>query len=371
MNDLERFIVSRWMYSIGEPIISDEEYQLLYETVAACYPDNEYLTRTWSDDPCPVELLKRFGYAGAVKDIILTDKSESIPSIGDWSIVEAVYRDIHEDMTLSMKHDGWNIQAAYYNTELVNIQTRGRSHDAISAKVLESKIPKTISWPGKYTVAMEATVSNENYKRLKSELGAKSQRGAVSSCLARGEYTELIDLHAFSVMGEKQIFNPFPVLKQWGFNTPAWMLVKDYDSLLQGMNEFNELYKRYPSPTDGLVVKGTFARAIRLLSWEEPLHYSFVEGYEESFGMYRIGVKVKIFPVKMRNSTQSLVSVTNYQRVIDNNLRPGYPVAFRLASMSIADLDEDATRLLQEKWKGHYDEFASTIRRNEQIKSEI
>ena len=70
----------------------------------------------------------------------------------------------------------------------------------------------------------------------------------------------------------------------------------------------------------------------------------------------------------MKNSTQRLVSCTNYQRIIDNNLRVGLPIAFRLSSMAIADLDEEATRLLQSEWAGREEEFRKWVDEREELK---
>lgn len=99
MSDLEKFIVSRWMYSIGEPIISDSEYTLLLAAIRSKYPDNEYVHRSWSSDPCPVDLLKKYGYDWAVKDIILSDKTESIPSINDIATLHSLYCNLNEEST--------------------------------------------------------------------------------------------------------------------------------------------------------------------------------------------------------------------------------------------------------------------------------
>lgn len=178
--------------------MEDSEYQILLETVQKEYPDSEYLTRSWSSDPCPVNLLEAYGYSHAIKNIVLTDKSESIPSIGSWTTLRGMYEDLNEDATLSFKHDGWNIQASYYNGELVQIQTRGRSSDALSAEALRSKVPAKIDKLGKYTVCMEATVSNSNYQIVKSKITSRSQRGAVVSCLSRPDMVKYISLHAFS-----------------------------------------------------------------------------------------------------------------------------------------------------------------------------
>ena len=123
-------------------------------------------------------MLKKYGYDWAVKDIILSDKTESIPSINDIATLHSLYRNLNEESTLSYKHDGWNIQSAYYNGELVNIQTRGRASDAISAEALIEKVPKKISKMGMVKIAAEATVSDYNYRIVKGALNSRSQRGA-------------------------------------------------------------------------------------------------------------------------------------------------------------------------------------------------
>lgn len=368
MSDLEKFIISRWMYSIGEPIMEDSEYQILLETVQKEYPDSEYLTRSWSSDPCPVNLLEAYGYSHAIKNIVLTDKSESIPSIGSWTTLRGMYEDLNEDATLSFKHDGWNIQASYYNGELVQIQTRGRSSDALSAEALRSKVPAKIDKLGKYTVCMEATVSNSNYQIVKSKITSRSQRGAVVSCLSRPDMVKYISLHAFSIIGDEQVMNPFPLLEQWGFDVVRYVVVKNYDELMKYMKQLSDEAQYYDWPTDGLVIRCSVTRAIRLLYWQEPIYKSYVTGYDESYGAYRISVKVKIKPIAMKNSTQRVVACTNYQCIIDNNLRIGYPVAYKLTSAAIAVLDAESTKLLQTQWKGKEDEYRKWIDEEENEK---
>lgn len=370
MNDLEKFIIARWMYSIGEPIMSDSEYSLLHAAVAVEYPDSEYLTRSWSSDPCPVDLLRQYGYSDSIRDIVLSDKTESIPSINDLVTLKCMYSELDEEATLSYKHDGWNIQCSYYNGELVNIQTRGRASDAISAQALYAKVPKRITRMGKVKVCCEATVSNSNYVKVKAALKSRSQRGAVASCLARPDFVQYLDLHAFSIIAEDQVVNPFPQLEEWGFDTVSWRYVHNYEELLAAMKEMSEHVQSYNSPTDGLVLRGRVTRAIRLMYWEEPIYTTYVTGYDETYGMHRIGVKAVVRSVAMRNSTQRLVSCTNYQRIIDNNLRIGLPIAFRLSSMAIADLDEEATRLLQKEWEGREEEYRRWIDDREKLKEE-
>ena len=55
------FILARYYYGIGNPIMSDSNY----EVINKCYTEKgilpEYLSRTYDEDPIPVELLKSIG----------------------------------------------------------------------------------------------------------------------------------------------------------------------------------------------------------------------------------------------------------------------------------------------------------------------
>lgn len=360
------------MYSIGEPIMEDAEYTILYNEVAQEFPDSPYLGRSWSSDPCPIQLLRDNGYGDAIRDITLSDKTESIPSINSWALLRSLFGELSEAATLSYKDDGWNIQASYYNGELVRVQTRGRSSDALSAQALKDNIPQTIPKLGRITVCMEATISNTDYVTVKSMIESRSQRGAVVSCLTRPSMLKYITLHAFSIIGDEQVLNPFPLLRKWGFNTVEYVEISTYDELLKAMQTLTERLPQYDSPTDGLVVRSaSLTRAIRLGAWEEAIYKSFVTGYEETYGAYRVGVKAKIYPIAMRNSTQTKVSCTNYQCVIDNNLRIGYPVAYKLTSAAIATLDATSTALLQKEWEGREEEYCDYIRKEEEAKGNV
>ena len=123
----------------------------------------------------------------------------------------------------------------------------------------------------------------------------------------------------------------------------------------------------YSEPTDGLVYDGEIRRAIRLWAWEEPIYYSFVTGYLEQYGPYRISPSILIEPILRKGTTQRRISLTNWQRIMVFNLQPGAPVAFRIASSADAVFDEEATRLVQKQWDGKWEEYQKMIRENEEI----
>lgn len=370
MNDLETYIVARWCYSIGKPIMTDAEYNQLHRTMQVIFPDNPYVNRSWSSDPCPKDLLVANGMEDYVYDVVLTDKTESIPSLNSYLEIEQTLRNIHGG-TISYKHDGWNYQASYYKGRLVLFQSRGRSHDAVVAEHMMQYLPQRIPTEENTTVVMEVTVSNDIFEFCKKKFGNTSQRGAVSTLIANTQYSHLLTMHAFNIMSQKPYDNIFPTLSEWGYKTPMWRHVESYDDLLKAIDEYSAYEPNYAYPTDGLVYKGELTRAIRVQTWQEPILYSFVledRPYYEKHAAHRISVGVRIYPITLRNSTQGVIPMNNLQRIIDYNLQPGAPIAFRIASSAIADMDENATKLIQKQWYGKEEEYRQKIRIEEELK---
>lgn len=366
----DRFIVSRWCYSIGSPVIEDAEYNLLREYMETNYPDDEYTQRSWSSDPCPVELLKKLGMENTIKKVMLADKTESIPSLNSYNDVNAALSNFCGSGTASMKHDGWNMQANYYNGKLLTVNSRGRTRDSVDTSVLMQLIPSTIPATGPIKIVFEATVSNQNFPFCVSMFGNVSQRSAVSSLLARPEYTYRISAHAFDVHGYQipSGQTKFDVLHDWGFETPEWRHVYSYVDIIAALEELGNMKDLYSYPTDGMVVDGIARYALRIGAWEEPIYKSYITGYHEQFNLYRISPSLKIYPIMRKGGAQQRINITNWQRIFDYKLEPGSPVAFRLSSSVIADFDAATTALLQKQWAGKYDEFAERVRADEEVK---
>ena len=328
--------------------MSDSEYSILFEFMKSRYPDDEYVTRSWSSDPCPVDLLKKHNLLHLAESIALSEKTESIPSLNTWESVQRELSGFQGRGTLSMKHDGWNIQASYVGGHLIKVETRGRSSKSMDVSALSARLPQTVPWTETSKVILEATVSKRNFDFCRYQFGNASERSAVHTVLAKPEYLHLIDLHAFDIHGVNlKGVCKFDKLQEAKFQVPKYYEVHDYEEILSCMEKLSVTKDDYASPTDGIVFDGPFTRAIRLMSWEEPILRSYVE--------------LLIRPIARDGGTQRRIAITNWQRIIDNNLRPGYPVAFRLASGATADFDAESTRLLQKEFEGHYDMYRNLI----------
>lgn len=363
MTDKEKYIVARWAYSVGHPIMSDAEYNVLDSSMKSLYPDWEYATRTWSDDPCPADLLRREGRDDLIKAIVLSDKTESIPSLNSWSAVRDTLTSILEEheCTISYKHDGWNVQVTYYNGELIDVSTRGRSTDAVNVNGLAAVLPQKIPVMGRVKVVGECTVDLDLFNEMKSKFNNALPRTAVSTALARADYITRLSFHAFDIIGFTTD-NPFKVLMIWGFKVPSWDTVVSYDDLLQKIDTFGDNVANYKYPTDGLVVATqSFKRAIRVGYWEEPIYRSYITGYESSYGPYTISMKVTIRPVHTNKGMQYRLPITNLARIVSNNLRIGSPVAFKIISSANADIDEETTHYLQAQYEANYEHYREKI----------
>lgn len=369
MTDFSKYVIARWAYSVGKPIISDAEYTVLDRAMKAKFPDNPYCLRSWSSDPCPVYLLKEYGYEDLIQEVVLSDKTESIPSLNSHYEVRSMYGSMSKPHSVSFKIDGWNIQASYYNGTLIHVQTRGRSCDALDASALRPLLPSTIPEQGRVLVVMECSVPDKEFGWFKQHFGITSQRGAVSTALANPESClDHIALHAHGVRCTSPVTDKFALLKSWGFEVPMYAWVSSFGELMDQVKAFSEYKTAYGIPTDGLVVEGDCTRALRIEGWEEPIYQSYVLGYEETYGPHSIAIQCQIYPIKLPNSVQRQLPATNLGRIVSLNLRPGAPVAFRIASSAIADLDEDSTRLLQKQWAGREEEYREMIKMNETMK---
>lgn len=366
----EKFIIARWMYGIGKPIISDADYTLLYSYVQKQHPDSVYLSHSWSDDECPTELLKKYNLESASKKFEMLDKTESIPSLNSFAEVAHMYSDYKGVGTASMKHDGWNIQLEYNSGRLQSIHSRGRKAASVNEyDALRAQVPNTINLPGPIRIVTEATVSYDNFSFCQSRWGSVNTRTAVASVLANPGYEHLIDLHAFAIHGvDLAGKNKFEVLESLGFKVPKWYVVKSHEDILEAVKMLSDEKEYYCSPTDGVVVdNGETLRAIRVLAWEEPIFKSYVAGYVEEYSSHRITPKIAIHPIVRNGVTQRVLPMTNWKRIFDNDLQVGSPVAFRVVSDAIADFDMESTRVLRDTWQGRYDEYQQMIDEEEEF----
>lgn len=370
----DRYIISRWMYGIGAPIMSDAEYTLLHALMQKRNTLPDYTNRSWSSDPCPRALLIAYNLGEYAIDIMNTSRTESIASLGSELDVEREFRDMHERHVVSYKHDGFSIIGYYHNGYPIGARSRGRLTDAIDFSAAVNVMPKQIDRLGTVGVIGELTLTKDAFTALTIMFPEKnliSNRSAVRTALVNPAAHHLLSFTAFDVEDCDDMDEIIPFLNRNGFNTPCFREVDNYQDLMYQLKELDNGYKAYPYPTDGAVVrtvKGSWKKAIRIWSWEEPILSSFVEGYRETFNRMRIPMQVRIFPIRREGAIQRRVNVTNLSRVISNNLFIGSPICFSIKSAANADLEEQATRVMQEMYAGRFEAYQQYIREREDVR---
>lgn len=363
------YIIARWAYSIAKDIMNDEKYAELERYIKSQGLLPEYTNRTWSEDPCPVELLKQYGMEDMIEHVVVFKDTCSIPSITSWEDLRQKFEHAKYPLRLSFKRDGFNFHLCYVDTVLYKGNTRARKGNGLEFKDLSNmNIPKHIPMKGVINPIGEMTLSKTNFRKLRSmypKLQLVSQRAAVRTALANPEAHHLLKFNAFRIQEIDDIKEEERLLNEWGFETPSYRLVNSYNELLAEINKMGEEAKTDEDPSDGIVVEDmdrTYQWAIRLGYWQTSILKSYIIDIVEESGLFNDVPKLLIRNVLSdENSTHTLVPITNWARIIKYGLEKGSPVAFTLTSKAAPVIDLETTRLLQKQYFGNYGEFRNMI----------
>ena len=375
----DRYILSRYLYGIAEETIDDRKYTTLHKAMIERGSLPEYTSRSWSSDPVPVDLLKKYGKDNLIKKYHLTERTESIPSLGSFEEMAREIQPVFERGYLSEKNDGWNYQITYSPTGDYKVSnTRGRTGDPVFMETKLPCVPDHIeveeARKEDIVVVGEASLDNDKFEELKRmfpHLPAKSQRSSVATAIANPQALHLLSFRAIEIKGLGDADKTIELFNKWGFDTPMFTPVNEFFELYGLINKFAQNPEILKRSTDGLVywkARGGYRRALRVGHWEEKVHYSFIIGYNESYNAHNISQSLAIYPIERAGGTQRQVNITNWRRIIEYGLKIGTPIAFIIKSDSTADIDEVETRRLQEKWYGKYELYKQKIIRREAIK---
>lgn len=353
-NTAHLYTISRWAYSIGQPIISDAEYDILQRVMYGSSAVEK--EATWSMEGCPTELLREYGLDHLIREVELSgEKSESIVSINSESEARSYYAEREGRLYhVSLKMDGWNMQPWYRDGVYVKTESRGRTRDAIDASALSAVLPSEIGCKGIQRVYGEAILTAEaleELQRLFPEKNYKYRRSAVSGALANAPH--LLTFYAFGLDDDfLDVRDKFEQLQAWGFTVPPHTLCRA-ENVVDTVCQLSES-RDYSLSTDGVVIYGTGnglakdVRALRLFSWKNNLFISKIIGYSESTGRHYVGLKLLIEPVETPSGVQREIDIDNLDRVCRYNLLPGKFVVFEKVSAAVEHINMHLTMLANE-----------------------
>lgn len=192
------YILARYFYRVGEPVFSDAVYEKLERILSERCPDEmqEFLSRSYDDDPIPEELLNEIG----VKPIYFVkkegrkelynylneDKSFSIRSVTSYEEAFGFFKVLKKerlDFVVSLKVDGVNTKMLYLDSEFSLSLSRGRNGDSFdytdnSAKIMPQRIEgcsSILKIVGEsYVVGEGLPVLREKYRKPDGYVSGKS-----------------------------------------------------------------------------------------------------------------------------------------------------------------------------------------------------
>lgn len=364
MTDYEKFIIARWAYAIGEPIMNDVEYNSLEKKLKAEMPDDEYVNRSWSNDPCPLELLEKYNLLRLRRNIKMGYNAESIAASTTEEEVRAEFLSLAEKSRLSFKIDGWNFSKNFYNGKYISSNTRGRMGSEKDTDILRGIGPDEVPYMGRVTVTGELSIPNDAWKTFQLRYSNTAQRSSVSTAIANNE-KESLEFLAFNIDVEGGLpegTDKYELLRKLGFKTPYFVWVNNYKQLLKGIEHLSNRSSVYNYLTDGVVLENSeVQRAIRLGAWSETIFRSYVTGYTERPGAYGTSMVVNIREINVRGNSRENVNIYNVANIVENNLQIGSPICFTVRSSANAVIAVESTRRLQSEWSGRYDKYKEMI----------
>lgn len=281
------FILARYLYRIGEPILPDPVYDQLERAVKSSCSDLEpYFNRTYDEDPIPLDLLNELG----IKPAVFTDlnakgdlfkyldeeKSSSIKAIVSFEEAYEYFMYLkanQQDFVASLKMDGDNTKMLYVDSEFALSVSRGRNGEAFDFTENSAKVmPRFLKNDLKYLkVTGESYVESDKLEYFRNKYNKdkyKTSKSAAISLLRvahdREDY-KFLRTKVFMAEGlADSLHEMFKKLEDAGIETPpykpfSWQdIPTDYDNFCSWLKAevLDVMHEQGQGiPSDGVVIE--------------------------------------------------------------------------------------------------------------------
>lgn len=243
-------------YNDGESIVSDQEFDRIYDEFKAKYPKSKYLKQVGA---AASNLFKKVKHSIPMGSQSKVNTAEELKDWFDKSN-EKVNKNIKE-LFISEKVDGFSLSLTY-NKDFTQAITRGDgvTGEDVSQNVIKiPSVPKKIKLSQKITIRGEAVLFKKKFEELFKDKA--NPRNAAAGVIRRldGERCEHLTFLAYDILIDgkevKSEKEKFELLKEMGFTTPKYTICKN-------LTEVNSLWEKYSSnlreaseyEMDGLIV---------------------------------------------------------------------------------------------------------------------
>ncbi|GAA0101584.1 hypothetical protein UT300012_22990 [Paraclostridium bifermentans] len=375
------FIISRFMYRIGSPIINDKSYDTLEKIIKSKGLIKHYTSRTYDDDPVPYALLREVSLEKFIPTDLISskymeyiDKEKSL-SIQPFEDAKEVYNFLMEkkqDIVAMLKIDGTNVKNYYRHLNLEIGMSRGRNGTGFDwtrniSKIIPSKIEAEYD---ELKIFGEAFVYEQHLPYFRERYEKDKYKTPKSSAISMlrvehdiGDYDKL-DMLAFNVEGATHLKTKMEMLeylKTLGYKVVPHVLIK-WETIPKDYNTFKkwldgvckQFYVRTQMlPSDGLVfeVNNLFYEdaisaqysnkniAVKLSYWSSEKYIGVVEDILIEQQRVVASCRIKIRPLRTKDGCEAnYVSGYTPNVIINNGIVVGSEVEFERKSGAINSL---------------------------------
>lgn len=397
---MDIYILSRYFYSEGKYLLTDEQYNKLHNKIKQVSPDNEYVNRTYDDDPIPYDLLEHYGFSRPEQEftnffvddkkqstddidtLIKVEQSKSIQPVETMSEALSWFSGKEEcEFIFSLKVDGINTKNLYQRVSenewvLARSETRGRKGDPFNiSKNMKKIIPERFvcdkpNMPDNFFVRGEVYVeknSLEHLRKVYNELdGLKTPRSAGISFI-RVEHKEedykFCHCKVFKTGYGETTSDSIDLAEALGYETVPYVVVKGCPKdttklklwLTKIISKFSDLAVREDIPADGVVCEVNQMKdfytmgeknqyfggniALKINQFGSDIYTSKILDLELKQQGEKFSCVALIEPVTVKSGvTVSRVNVFNLDIMIKNNILPNNTITFEYKSESSVNL---------------------------------
>ncbi|GHV40364.1 DNA ligase [Clostridia bacterium] len=352
-------------YSTGKEIMTDREYDALYDELAAL----ERETGERRDD----SPTRRVGYE-TVSELTKIAHEAPMLSLDKTKEPEKLAEFLGERAgLLSWKMDGLTIVVTYRDGKLNRAVTRGNGvvgEDVTHNAAVFRNLPRVIPEKGTITIRGEAVISYADFAKINENLPETEGKYKNPRNLCSGTIRQLnsricaergVSFYAFSLVSVGAAFQTkseaLSRLKEMGFETAGHKIVAA-ETVEAAVAEFSEAIVKNPFPSDGLVLTfddiayseslgstSKFPRDSIAFKWADELAETTLLRVEWNTSRTGLINPVAVFsPVEIEGSTVERASVHNVSVLEGLSLSEGDTVTVYKANMIIPQVAENLTR---------------------------
>lgn len=362
---------SRAYYQDAREIMSDHEYDTLYDTLLKLEQETGVVLSGSPTQRVGYQVLSELPKVAHEAPMLSLDKTKSREALRDWLG--------EQEGVLSWKLDGLTVVMTYEGGELRQALTRGNGE--VGEQITENArtflgLPLHIPYKGRLVVRGEAVISYEDFEAINSGLPPEEQyknprnlcSGSVRQLNSQVTATRRVHYVVYTLVSSEDAPRDTPFSKEtksrqleqlaaMGFEMVEWIRVS-HEQLLAAIDSYAARVSAQKYPSDGLVLTyddiaysvslgrtAKFPRDSMAFKWQDETAETTLRQVEWQTSRTGLINPVAIFdPVELEGTTVQRASLHNLSIIEDLALGLGDRLLVYKANMIIPQISENLTR---------------------------